>query len=115
MTPTATGPGVVSSGDSGRPHERTALAWTRTALALLGAALLATRVVVDRLGLLTVAVAVVTLPLAVVVLVGAGRRYRSAHVALRTPGRLPDGRLPAGVSVLVVVLAVTELGYVSSD
>jgi uncharacterized membrane protein YidH (DUF202 family) len=114
MTPASTGPGVVPTGGDSVPHERTALAWTRTALALLGSALLATRVVVDRFGLLTAAFAVVALPLAVVVLVGAGQRYRSARVALRTQARLPDGRLPAGVAVLLVVLAVTELVFVLS-
>jgi uncharacterized membrane protein YidH (DUF202 family) len=114
MTPAATGPGVGPSGGDSVPNERTALAWTRTGLALLGSALLAIRVVVDRFGPLTAAFAVVALPLAVVVLVGAGRRYRSARAALSTQVRLPDGRLPAGVAILLVVLAVTELAFVLS-
>ncbi len=115
MTPTATGPGFGPGRGSGVPNERTALAWTRTALALLGAALLATRVVVERLGALASVFAAVALPLAVVVLVGAGRRYRTAHAMLSSQARPPDGRLPAGVAVLVVVLAVAELVYVLSD
>jgi uncharacterized membrane protein YidH (DUF202 family) len=115
MTPAATGPGVGPSGGDSVPNERTALAWTRTGLALLGSALLAIRVVVDRFGPLTAAFAVVALPLAVVVLVGAGRRYRSARAALSgAQVRLPDGRLPAGVAILLVVLAVTELAFVLS-
>jgi putative membrane protein len=114
MTPAATGPGVGPSGGDSVPNERTALAWTRTGLALLGSALLAIRVVVERLGPLTAAFAVVALPLAVVVLVGAGRRYRSAHAARSTRARLPDGRLPAGVAILLVILAVTELAFVLS-
>ena len=113
MTPSSTGSGVPPGAD-GAANDRTALAWTRTALALLGAALLATRAVADRFGLLATAFAVVALPMALVVLVGAGRRYRAARATLRTKSRLPDGRLPAGVTVLLVALAVTELGWVLS-
>ena len=114
MTPASNRHDGAPSGGDSAPNERTALAWTRTALALLGSVLLATRVVVDRFGLVTAAFAVIALPLGVAVLVGAGRRYRSARVALRTQARLPDGRLPAAVAVLLVVLAVTELAYVLS-
>jgi uncharacterized membrane protein YidH (DUF202 family) len=113
MTPSSTGSGVPPGAD-GVANDRTALAWTRTALALLGATLLATRAVADRFGLLATAFAVVALPMAVVVLVGAGRRYRAARAALRTKAGLPDGRLPAGITVLLVALAVTELGWVLS-
>jgi uncharacterized membrane protein YidH (DUF202 family) len=114
MTPASNRHDGAPSGGDSAPNARTALAWTRTALALLGSILLATRVVVDRLGLATAAFAVVALPLGVAVLVGTGRRYRSARVALRTRAGLPDGRLPAGVAVLLVVLAVIELAYVLS-
>ena len=89
--------------------ERTALAWIRTALALLGAVLLAARLSVDRLGALAVAVTLVALPLAVGVVIGAGRRYRATTQQDPPP---PDGRLPAGVSLLVAVLAALEIGYV---
>jgi uncharacterized membrane protein YidH (DUF202 family) len=92
-----------------RYTERTALAWTRTALALLGAVLLAVRLSIDRLGAIAVTFVLVALPLAVAVLVAAGRRYRAAHRGDRA--RL-DGRLPGGVALLVVVLAAVELGYV---
>jgi uncharacterized membrane protein YidH (DUF202 family) len=113
MTPSSTGSGVAA-GAGGVANERTALAWMRTALALLGATLLATRVVAGRLGLLAAAFAVIALPVAVVVLVDAGRRYRAARAALGTTAGLPDGRLPAGVTVVSLVLAVTELGWVLS-
>lgn len=95
----------------GLHNERTALAWTRTALALLGAVLLASRLTVDRLGALAVAFTVVALPLAAVVLAGASRRYRAARSRAPDGPVLPDGRLPAGVALLVVVLAIVELGY----
>lgn len=97
------------------PNERTALAWTRTALALAAAALVAVRITIDRLGALAVALAVLAVVLAIVVLVAAARRYRTAQTGLAAGDPLPDGRLPAVVSALVVVLAVTELAFVLSD
>ncbi|MGH8775483.1 MAG: DUF202 domain-containing protein [Jiangellaceae bacterium] len=95
----------------GLSGERTALAWVRTALALLAAVLLAGRLAADRLGVVAAAFVLLAVPMAAVVLAGARRRYRAAHAApAPTSGR--DGRLPASVAVLVVVLALAELGYV---
>jgi putative membrane protein len=96
-------------GASGVARERTALAWTRTALALMATALLAGRIVLDRLGVLALALTAVAVPLAATVLVLAARRYRAT---LHADSPQPDGRLLALVSTLVVVLAVTEAAYV---
>jgi putative membrane protein len=98
--------------DAGLQNERTALAWTRTALALLAAVFLAARITVAQLGAFTVVITAVTLPLATAVLAAASRRYRAAHRALHTRAALPDGRLPAAVTALVIALAVIELAYV---
>ena len=99
--------------DPGLQNERTSLAWSRTALALVVAVLLAARITLGELGLLTIIFTIFTLPLAVGVLVSASRRYRSAHHALHAPGTfLPDARLPAAVTVLVLSLAAIELAYV---
>ncbi|PSL02518.1 uncharacterized membrane protein YidH (DUF202 family) [Haloactinopolyspora alba] len=97
--------------DSGAQNERTALAWTRTALALLLAAVLATRLAAEPLGVLAVAFGAVTAPLAVLVLLMARRRYRRAHDALHGERALPDGRLPALVTLITGLLAVLEIVY----
>ncbi len=95
----------------GVSSERTALAWTRTALALMATALVAGRIVLDRLGAMAVVLTAVAVPLAAAVLVAAARRYRAI---LRADVPKPDGRVPGLVSALVVVLAVTEVAYVFS-
>ena len=97
--------------DPGAQNERTSLAWTRTGLAVLVAVLLATRLAADRLGAIVVAFAVITVPAAVVILLAAGRRYRHSHRALHEGRVLPDGRLPGMVALVVVLLALIELGY----
>jgi putative membrane protein len=97
--------------DPGLQNERTALAWTRTGLALLVAVLLASRITVGELGVVTIIFTVFTLPLAVTVIVSAGRRYRISHRALESAAPLPDARLPAAVTVLVLSLAAIELIY----
>ena len=93
----------------GMANERTALAWNRTALALLATALVTARIVLDGLGVLAVVLSALAIPLAVAVVVAAGRRYRAS---LRPDSPAPDGRLLALVSVLIVVLAATEIAYV---
>ncbi len=98
--------------DSGRQNERTALAWTRTGLALLAAVLIAARITVPDIGVVAVAFAAVALPLAGAVVLLAARRYRAARAAVGTRRALPDGRLPVAVAAVVVTLAVVELIYV---
>jgi putative membrane protein len=98
--------------DPGLQNERTSLAWSRTALALVVAVLLAVRITLGELGLLAVVFTIFTLPLAVGVLVSAARRYRTARHSLHARETfLPDARLPAAVTVLVLSLAVIELAY----
>jgi uncharacterized membrane protein YidH (DUF202 family) len=93
----------------GAANERTALAWNRTALALMATVLATARIVLDRLGVLAVVLTALAVPLAVAVVVAATRRYRAS---MRTDSPAPDARLLAMVSVLIVVLAVTEIAYV---
>ena len=83
---------MVTPFDPGLQNERTALAWTRTGLALLVAVLLASRITVGELGVVTVIFTIFTLPLAVNVLVSAGRRYRISRRALESATLLPDAR-----------------------
>jgi uncharacterized membrane protein YidH (DUF202 family) len=102
---------MPGSDAGGVSSERTALAWTRTALALMATALVAGRLVLDRLGALAVVLTSVAVPLAAVVLVVSARRYRAS---LRADAPTPDGRVLALVSALVLVLALTEAAYVFS-
>ena len=108
--------------DPGLQPERTALAWRRTALALVVAAVVGIRVLPSLLGVWAIVPAGAGLILAVVVLVASHRRYREQHGRLTAADSdriaLPDGRLPALVAattlaasvacaVVVVVLAVS--------
>ncbi|RUQ98346.1 DUF202 domain-containing protein [Labedella endophytica] len=107
--------------DPGLQPERTALAWRRTALALVVAAVVGIRVLPTLLGDWAMIPAGAGLVLAVIVLLASHRRYREHHVRLTTSTSdriaLPDGALPALVAattlaagiacaVVVVVLAL---------
>jgi uncharacterized membrane protein YidH (DUF202 family) len=92
----------------GVSRERTALAWTRTSLALMAAALVAGKITLDRLGALAVALSAIAVPLAAALSIASMRRYRAS---LRD-SPIPDGRLPALVSALLLVLTIIELVYV---
>jgi len=102
---------ITRTYDPGAQNERTALAWTRTALALLVGVVLAARLAADPLGVVALAFAIVVAPLALVILLMARRRYLRAHVALHQERDLPDGRLPALVALVTCLLAVLELAY----
>lgn len=97
--------------DPGAQNERTSLAWTRTGLALLVASLLAGRFAAARLGPVAVVAGAIAAGTVVAVLYLARRRYRVGHTALHAGAALPDGRLPALVTMVVILLAVLELGY----
>ena len=97
----------------GMAPERTALAWSRTGLALLGAGLIVGRLALSSLGLAVV----VALALALTgwVLVNSLRRGRWSRPV--TNEGLPasvmhDGRLPAAVAVIITLLCGCELASV---
>jgi putative membrane protein len=96
----------------GAQAERTALAWTRTALALDVAVVVALRFTLPVLGPWSLVLLLVGLPAAVWVLVAARRRYRAGLLALRGRPLRIDGRLPAAVAGLTVLLGVLEAAYV---
>ncbi len=97
--------------DPGAQNERTSLAWTRTGLAVLMAAVLAARLTAGRLGGLAVVVGALAVPAGLAVLVLAVRRYQAAHRALHGGGPLPDGRLPALIAAAVLLVGVLEVAY----
>ncbi|HCT78386.1 MAG TPA: hypothetical protein DGT23_17770 [Micromonosporaceae bacterium] len=93
---------------AGLQNERTALAWNRTGLALLGLAAVVIRMRLDGPGVLAIITVVVCGLLALGVLAGGIGRYRAARS--HPGGRAGiDARLPMTVVAFVVVLAVVEL------
>jgi uncharacterized membrane protein YidH (DUF202 family) len=99
----------------GAYSERTGLAWTRTGLAMLFAVVLATRLTADTLGRAALVFAVITAPIAVAILILAGRRYRAANRSLARARPLPDGRLPALAAAVTFMLALLEVAFAVID
>ena len=107
-----TGDGTGASAPRGMAPERTALAWSRTGLALLGAGLLVGRLALGSLGLAVVVPLALALALTGWVLVNSLRRGRWSRPV--TNEGLPasvihDGRLPAVVAVIMTLLCACEL------
>lgn len=87
--------------DLGRPHERTALAWQRTALAVAAGSLVSARLAWEGSGLLALAPLLLALPLAGWVLATArGRRWSTG---------LEAALLCTAVAVLGAVELVTQV------
>jgi uncharacterized membrane protein YidH (DUF202 family) len=94
--------------DPGVQNERTALAWQRTALAIIAGAAILARLTEHRLGVWALVPLVVAAPLGGWAFLESRRRYlRSAHVTedLRRRG----GRGPLTLTLAVVVIGATEL------
>ncbi|RKT55127.1 DUF202 domain-containing protein [Saccharothrix australiensis] len=89
--------------DRGAQPERTALAWQRTALAMIAGSAVLTRLTVDRVGPLALVGLVVTVSLGLVVLVAARWRYREGR-----RGRPGGAGLPLAVAVGTVAMIVVE-------
>jgi uncharacterized membrane protein YidH (DUF202 family) len=98
---------MSANGDDGRAVERTALAWQRTALALATGSAVATRLAVDRLGLLAL-VGLLALPLSWWAFVESRRCQRRSTSSRETsPER--DGRGPTLITMGIVLTASTEI------
>jgi len=98
--------------DPGLQNERTALAWLRTNLALLGVALIVARVVATRNLVLALALTTIAGTLSAWVGRRATRRYRTSAWSLSQEGMLPDGRLPALVAALAALTGAVALSFV---
>jgi hypothetical protein len=97
----------VRTADPGNANERTALAWQRTALSLVGGAAVLGRLTFDRLGVVAVAMLGVSTGLALWVLAESRGRY--AHDAgVRRRPRSRGGRAPAALAAATGVLGLTE-------
>ncbi|MEU4806538.1 DUF202 domain-containing protein [Actinosynnema sp. NPDC023587] len=93
--------------ERGAQNERTALAWQRTALAMIAGSAVLVRLTVDRVGLVAVVGLGVTVALGLVVLVAARSRYQGG---LR--GRRGGAVLPAAVAAGTVVMVLVEAAAV---
>src|SRR5687768_11787589 len=99
--------------DPGSSAERTALAWQRSALALLVGAAITMRLSLDRLGAVAFVSPALVAPLACWVLLESRGRY--AHRCGRRIRReAPDGRAPAGLALATIILAAGELVAISA-
>ncbi len=94
--------------DPGAGNERTALAWQRTALALVAGAAILSRLTFDRLGVMALVSVAVAGPLGTWVLLESRGRYRH-DAGLRSRQRSRSGRAPAALAIATAVVAVTEL------
>jgi uncharacterized membrane protein YidH (DUF202 family) len=95
--------------DEGLQNERTALAWRRSTLALLGTALIVARLLAETNWPLGAALAAGSVACSVWIFRLTARRYRHAAASLVTDSDLPDGRLPAATLALVVLLGAVAL------
>ena len=95
-------------GDVGAANERTALAWQRSALALIAGAVLLARLTWSTLGPVALVVLSVALVLSSWVFVESRGRY--AHDAgMRRRPRSRGGRAPLALAVATALIGATEL------
>ena len=95
--------------DPGLQNERTAFAWMRSGLSLLGAALVLARISAELQVMSGVALSAACVALASQVVVGAAARYRRAAAALRARQPLPDGRLPATMAAVTTLMGIAVI------
>lgn len=94
--------------DPGLQNERTALAWQRTALSMLGASAVMARLTWTSGGVGALAILVVAAALSTwVFLESRGRYAHSARVRLRARSR--GGRAPLALTVAATLLALAEV------
>ena len=93
-------------------NERTLLAYQRTAIGLVAAAVAVAHVLDE--GPLALSLAVVLLVIAAVATIGGYRRYQAAEQAIREGRPLPRGRTPLLVSGGLLVCLVIAAVYVAS-
>lgn len=94
--------------DPGVYNERTALAWQRTALALVAGAAIVSRLSLDSLGVFAVLAVAVAVPVGGWVLWASRHRYH-AHASVQPRARARGGRAPTALAVVTFVIGVTEL------
>lgn len=100
--------------DAGVYNERTALAWQRTALALLAGAAIVARLTLDRLGWSSAVSVAAAIPVAGWVMWTSRRRY-DAHNGARSQQWGRSGRSAAGLAGVTALIALTELAAITLE
>ena len=94
--------------DPGVGNERTALAWQRTALSLVAASAILTRLTFDRLGAVALTSVLLAAPLGLwIFLESRGRYEHDAGISRRARSR--GGRAPLTLTIATVIVGLTEL------
>ncbi|MGJ6979839.1 DUF202 domain-containing protein [Aestuariimicrobium soli] len=103
--------------DRGLQPERTALAWRRFGIAIIGVGLAMPRLTWPAIGWWGLPAGACALVVGVVVLHQSVERYRRAHTTLTTSDvpTLPSGRTPLLLVVTLLVMGVTALGAVAAN
>jgi uncharacterized membrane protein YidH (DUF202 family) len=100
--------------DPGAGNERTALAWQRTALALVAGSVILSRLTFDRLGPAALISVVLAGPTGVWIFLEGRARYRHRATTCRGPGRR-DGRATLTLTLATLAVGVTELLALAVD
>ena len=97
----------------GAQNERTALAWHRTALSVIVAAALVSRLAMTSIGPVAFSTLVVAVPVSVWIMLTSVRRYRRRLGWMHrvVPSRR-DGRAEFGLAAVVMLLGVVEIAAV---
>ncbi|MTD13042.1 DUF202 domain-containing protein [Nakamurella sp. YIM 132087] len=106
-------PGAGQLPDRGAQNERTQLAWTRTAAALVVGLLLLSRLLLSRWVVAGLVFFVIGVGLLAVLAVGIRRRYAISRRALDRGTPHADGGLIAISAAVVVLLGVGELVHLA--
>ena len=96
----------------GAQTERTALAWMRSTLALLGAAALIARLAFLADWRVGTGVAVAAITFGAPLLGSTLRRYEHSNIVHRPGAYLPDGRLPGYTTAFVIVVGLAGIAVV---
>lgn len=94
--------------DVGRANERTALAWQRTALALMAGAAILARLTFDDVGVAALTPLAIALLLSLWVFLESRRRYAD-HAGIRERSGPRSGRAVTALTVATALVALTEL------
>lgn len=101
--------------DTGVQIERTSLAWLRTILAFVVAAMVLIRLMAGRLSGLVVVSCGVIVMVAVLFGVLSWRRYLTSHRRLHLHSPLPDGMLPLAAASAALTVESTALTYILAE
>lgn len=95
--------------DRGIQNERTALAWQRTALSLMAASAILSRLTITRLGALGLLTLAVAFPLSLWVFLQSRQRYQRDVTSRQWRGRSRGGKSAAALAIATAVIALVEL------